>query len=89
MTNATVELAPHDNDAAKQSREYLEQMDAAFYAALSRARQRGEIGERLNLHDYARYLTTSVQGLAVVAKVTRDSRVLHGVVRAVMSALAM
>lgn len=87
MTNSTVEVAPHDGEAAQQSRAYLERMNAAFYAALVRARARGEVAARQSLQDYARYLTTAVQGLAVVAKVSREPRDLQGIVRAVLGAL--
>jgi len=87
MTNSTVEVAPHDGEAAQQSRAYLERMNTAFHAVLVRARARGEIGARQSLHEYARYLTTAVQGLAVVAKVSRDPRELQGIVRVVMGAL--
>jgi TetR/AcrR family transcriptional repressor of nem operon len=87
MTNSTVEVAPHDGEAAQQSRAYLERMNTAFHAVLVRARARGEISARQSLHDYARYLTTAVQGLAVVAKVSRDPRELQGVVKAVLGAL--
>jgi TetR/AcrR family transcriptional repressor of nem operon len=87
MTNATVEVAPHDGEAAQQSRAYLERMNTAFHAVLMRARARGEIGARQSLNDYARYLTTVVQGLAVVAKVSRDPRELQGIVKAILGGL--
>lgn len=87
MTNSTVEVAPHDEGAAKCVKEHLTRMDAAFYAALVKAREKGEIGARLNLHDCARYLTTAAQGLAVIGKVSRDPRTLQGIVRMTMAAL--
>ena len=87
MTNSTVERAPHDEDTAKRAKLHLAEMDAAFYAALERARASGEIGTEQDLHECARYLTSSVQGLTVMGKVARDPGALQGIVRSVLIAL--
>ncbi len=87
MTNCMVEAASEDGDAVRDGRQYLTRMDTAFHAALTRARVRGEIEHGRDLHDCARYLTTTVQGLTVVGRVVRDRRVLHGIVRTALAAV--
>ena len=87
MTNSVVEVAPHDEETAERGRAHLARLTDAFHAALVRARDQGEIAPGHDLRDDARYLTTGAQGLAVVAKVSTDTRALQGVVRTMLSSL--
>ena len=87
MTNSTVELAAHDKDAAAIVRASLKRIEEAFYKALLRAREKGEIGESQNLRDYARFLTNNAQGLGVLTKVRPDRRVLEGIIRIIFAGL--
>lgn len=87
MTNTTCELTPHDTEAAEKTGAYLLRVQAAFYRALGRAQQRGEIHNQHRLNDYARFLTSSVQGLAVLAKVKPNRDVFEAVVNVTVDSL--
>ncbi|MCA9726753.1 MAG: TetR/AcrR family transcriptional regulator [Candidatus Eisenbacteria bacterium] len=87
MTNTTVELAPHDSRAAEKTGAYLHRLQAAFYHALGRAHQRGEITSSPSINDYARFLTSTAQGMAVLAKVSPKREILDAIVNVSMSAL--
>jgi TetR/AcrR family transcriptional repressor of nem operon len=87
MTNTTVELAPHDSMAAEKTGAYLHRLQADFYHALGRAHRRGEITNGHLLNDYARFLTSTAQGMAVLAKVSPKREILDAIVNVTMSAL--
>lgn len=79
MTNTTVELGPHDAKAKESTGAFLLQLQAAFYHALLRAQQRGEIREP-RINDYARHLTNTAQGLGVLAKISPNREILDSIV---------
>ena len=54
MTNSTVELAPHDAEAAETTGAYLFRQQQAFYKALGRAQETGELDQWTNINDSAR-----------------------------------
>lgn len=87
ITNSAVEMAPHDQEAAACIRAHLKRMDAVFYKALLRAREKGEIGKTRNLRDLARFLTSSAQGLGVLAKASPERKELEGTLRTIFAAL--
>lgn len=87
MTNTTVELAPHDPLAAEKTGAFLHRLQADFYHALSRAHRRGEITQAHLLNDYARFLTSTVQGMGVLAKVSPKREILDAIANVAMSAL--
>ena len=87
MTNTTVELAPHDSMAAEKTGAYLHRLQADFYHALGRAHRHGEITNGHLLNDYARFLTSTAQGMAVLAKVSPKREILDAIVNVTMSAL--
>ena len=87
ITNSAVEMAPHDQETAACIRAHLKRMDAVFHKALLRAREKGEIGKTRNLRDLARFLTSSAQGLAVLAKARPERKELEGPLRTIFAAL--
>lgn len=88
MTSTTVELAPHDPVANDKTGAFLLKMQAAFYRALGRAAERGELRDPHKLNDYARFLTSTAQGLSVLAKVSPSREILESVVNVSMESLA-
>ena len=86
MTNTTTELAPHDEAAKEKTGAFLLQMQAAFYHALIRAQKAGEIREA-RLNDYARFLTSTAQGIAVLAKIGPSREILESIRDVAMKAL--
>lgn len=87
MTNTVVELAPHDGEVAQRLKHGLQRVEDAFYTALVRACNSGEIRANADLRGLARYLTASMQGLRVMAKVNPDLDALTPVVVNILAAL--
>lgn len=87
VTNTAVELCPHDPDTAALIAGNLQRLENAFYTALVRARDKGEISQAKDLRALARFLTCSWQGLSVVAKVNPDLSILQDIVNAIASVL--
>ncbi len=87
MTNSAVELAPRDRGAAARVGGSLATLEAAFLRALERARAQGELAATRDLRALARFLTSSAQGLSVMAKARPERAVLKDVVAVVLAAL--
>ena len=87
VTNTAVELCPHDPDTARRVAGNLQRIEKAFYTALSRAQEKGEISPEKNLQALAGYLTCNLQGLRVISKVNPDRQVLENIVRILLCAL--
>jgi TetR/AcrR family transcriptional repressor of nem operon len=87
VTNAAVELAPHDADAEKSIVNSLKRIESAFYVCLAKARQNREISNKHDLRSLARFLTSSLQGLRVMAKVNQDPKFLFDIVNTIVSVL--
>jgi TetR/AcrR family transcriptional repressor of nem operon len=86
LTNSAVELARRAPGATRVGTS-LAKLEGAFLHALVRARDAGEIAATRNLRAVARFLTSSAQGLSVVAKVTPERSVLDDIVAVILSVL--
>lgn len=69
LTNIAVEVGPHDLEAERRLQASLRRIESAFYDALVHARAAGEIRTHRDLHDVARFLTSTLQGIRVMARV--------------------
>jgi TetR/AcrR family transcriptional regulator, transcriptional repressor for nem operon len=87
VTNSAVELSGRDRRAAAKVGGSLAKIEVAFLRALERARAAGELPAHRDLRALARFLTSSAQGLAVMARTARDRAVLDDVVGIVLSVL--
>ena len=87
MTNSTIELAARDRDAAVAVAANFAEMEAAFRQVLHRAREAGEIAADRPVEDLARYLTSGLQGLRVMAKAQQEEAALRAVVRLMLATL--
>jgi TetR/AcrR family transcriptional regulator, transcriptional repressor for nem operon len=87
LTNAAVELAPHDPLVADRLKRTFGQLEEAFYRALLRAQQTGEVSSERDPRALARFLTSSLQGLQVTAKSSPDRVVLEDVVKVTLQVL--
>jgi len=87
VTNSMVELSRSDHRAAAKVGDSLAKLEAAFLRALERARAGGELAATQDLRALARFLTSSAQGLSVMAKVVPDRKVLEDVVAVVLAVL--
>jgi TetR/AcrR family transcriptional regulator, transcriptional repressor for nem operon len=87
VTNSVVELSGRDRGAAAKVSGSLARIEAAFLRALERARATGELTGPQDLRALARFLTSSAQGLSVMARAARDRGALEDVVGVVLSVL--
>ena len=87
VTNSAVELTRSDRGAAAKVGDSLAKLEAAFLGALERARAGGELASTDDLRALARFLTSSAQGLSVMAKAAPDRKVLEDVVKVVLAVL--
>lgn len=87
VTNSVVELSRRDRVAAAKVGGSLAKLEAAFLRALERARAAGELASTRDLGALARFLTSSAQGLSVMAKTSPERAVLEDVVGIVLTVL--
>ena len=65
----------------------MRRTEAALHGVLLQARASGEIGDRVDPPALARYLTSSLNGLRVMAKTTDDNAALRDIVDVTLSVL--
>jgi TetR/AcrR family transcriptional regulator, transcriptional repressor for nem operon len=87
MGNATTELAGRCKETASRTGSNLAATEEAFYRALLRGRKEGEIKAVRDPRAVARFLYSSLQGLVLMAKATRDRTTLEDVVKVTLSVL--
>ena len=87
MGNAMSEMAGRCTKTADKACGQIAAAEEALYRALLRGRKAGEIKDGLNLRAVARYLYSSLQGLQVMAKATRDRKLLADIVKVTLSVL--
>lgn len=87
MTNSVVELAAHDPVIAAPLRQSLRQVEDAFYRALGRAQDQGEIAADKDIRALAQYLTSSLQGLRVMSKVNAEPNTLQQIAHLILQVL--
>ena len=85
--NTTVELAPHDPEIAASMRAYGAQVEAMFEACVRRGQQEGGVRADLEPRAAARFLATTMLGLAVTARAAPSREALTDVVRIALAAL--
>jgi len=87
VTNSAAELASRDRATATRVGAVLAKIEAAFHRAVVRAQTAGEIDRARDPRALARFLTSSAQGLSVMAKTFPERAVLKDIVRVVLAAL--
>lgn len=87
MTNAAIELAPHDRETAVAVAANMGAMEATFYRLLTAAQQRGELAVEKSPRDLARFLMATANGLRVMAKVSPQRAAMRSVVRVALQSL--
>lgn len=88
VTNSAAELASRDRGAAARVAAVMTKLEAAFQRAVVRAQQAGEVDRTRDPRALARFLTSSAQGLSVMAKTFPERPILEDIVRVTMTALA-
>lgn len=86
MFNTCVELAPHDAEIANFVEQERQRAELAYYHALTRAREQGDLSERFqDLRAVASFLNNAQGGLMVSAKAITDVSVLKDIVSVTLS----
>ncbi len=87
VANTTIELAPHDPEAARIIADNQARMEAVLHKALQEAQATGEIGLRHEPRALARFLYSMMQGLNVTLRATQDRALLQNIVDVALSCL--
>ncbi len=89
MVNSATELASQDDAVFGTCSANARQLEAAFTGLMVRAQESGELLNDRSPVQLARFLVSTINGLAVTAKATRDRNVLNDVVEVALSALGL
>ncbi len=73
VANTAVELAPHDDEAARRVRENWLTVETAITSALLRARAQAELANDADPYALARFLVVLLQGMRVTGKASDDT----------------
>jgi TetR/AcrR family transcriptional regulator, transcriptional repressor for nem operon len=87
MTNAAVEVAPHNAEVNNMICQNDQLIEDAFYQAIKKGQESGEITNKKDARALARFIFNSVQGIRVSAKLTSDKAVFDDIVELTMSVL--
>jgi TetR/AcrR family transcriptional regulator, transcriptional repressor for nem operon len=87
MGNATSELAGRCKETAARTCSNMASTQEAFYRALLRGKNEGELKGVRDPRAVARFLYSNLQGLILMAKATQDRKTLEDVVRVTLSVL--
>jgi TetR/AcrR family transcriptional repressor of nem operon len=68
ISNTVMELSPHEEEIAGTLRQALKMAEDAFFKALTRAKEQGELKDEKDPRALARFLTTMMQGTVVMIK---------------------
>lgn len=89
IANTATEMAAHDEAIFGVCSTAAREQEAAFRALLARAQNAREISADRSPAQLARFLVSTMHGLAVTAKATRDRKALNDVVEVALSALGV
>ncbi|HZE72922.1 MAG TPA: TetR/AcrR family transcriptional regulator [Pyrinomonadaceae bacterium] len=85
--NAMSELSGHCKETAKRTRNSMTSAEKMFQSALLRGKEQGELRGVRDPRAVARFLYSSLQGLWLMAKATKDRKTLEDVVKVTLSVL--
>ena len=85
--NAMSELAGRCKETATRTCSSVATAEKMFLRALERGKEQGELGRVRDTRAVARFLYCNLQGLLLMAKATRDRKLLNDVVKVTLSVL--
>ena len=85
--NSMSELAGRCKETATRTCNSLASAERMFQRALQRGKEQGELPRVRDTRAVARFLYSSLQGLLLMAKATRDRKLLNDVVKVMLSVL--
>lgn len=87
VINTTIELSPHDEEVAAIIAANRTDVEDAFYRAIKKGQERGEISKSHSARALSRFVFNIVAGLRVAAKAGADKKVFDDTIAVAMSAL--
>lgn len=87
VTNAAVELAPHDDDIAKFVQEDQNSIEDALTRAFDKAQADGQITSKESPRSLARFILNTITGLRIVAKSHAGKKKYDDIVQVTLSVL--
>ncbi|MCM3144132.1 TetR/AcrR family transcriptional regulator [Brevibacillus sp. MER 51] len=85
---SAIDQVPHDTEIADFFKDDMAQLEEAFYTALVRAKEQGELGHReKNLRALAQYLNHARYALTQAAKLSTNPEVLDHILTVTLSTL--
>ncbi|MBD8025343.1 TetR/AcrR family transcriptional regulator [Ureibacillus sp. Re31] len=87
IMDSAIAQVPHDSEIAEFFNQDLKRLEEAFYKALVRAQEQGELGEQKDKAALAKYLNHSRYSLTQVAKLSSDPKVLDDFVSVILTTL--
>ncbi len=88
LINSVAELSTHDGEVLGLGKGAREQVEAFFSTCLKAARTGGEIARGRDLRSLARFLTNSLFGLRLMAKMQPNRRLVDDIVATTLAALS-
>jgi TetR/AcrR family transcriptional repressor of nem operon len=87
LVNAEVEVAPHDQEVSSLICQGDQQMENAFYIAIKKGQESGEITNKQDARALARFIFNTVKGIRVSAKSTTDKSFFEDIINLAISVL--
>lgn len=87
ILHSAIDQVPHDPEIAALFEQDRAKLEEAFYQALARAKQQGELKPDQDLRALARYLYHARYALTQVAKMTKDPEALNEFMKVTLTAL--
>ena len=87
MTNSAIEMSVRDPEIGDMLRDRITHVEMAFHKVLKRARKGGDIPKTQNIKALARFLTSTIQGVRVLARAGSEPEVLRQIVDVAMNSL--
>ena len=88
LVNSTTELLPHDAEVQALIAGHQQFLETLLIALLTRAQQRGEVRSTASPQAQARFLSSVLAGICVLAKASADPQLLRDVASTTLLALA-
>ncbi len=88
LLNSVAELSTHDDEMLGLGKSAREQLEAFFAGCLKAAETRGEIGSGRDLRALARFLTNSLFGLRLIAKMQPNRKLVDDIVATTLAVLS-
>jgi TetR/AcrR family transcriptional repressor of nem operon len=87
MVNAEVEVAPHDAKVKELICKNDRQIEEAFYRAIEKGKESGEIASKQDSRALTRFILNSVKGMRVSGKSTTDKSFFTDIIKTTLSVL--